>query len=358
MIRQGHISRSQAVVVLWFVLATKVFLTTPSALLAEGFTAAWMITAGGAIVAGLGFIPSVLLVQRFGGQKPLAQAADEAGGLVLGKVFGLSAVGLLLVILALSLRQFAESLVIGILPRTPVEVIVLTFVLLLGYTAYAGLESIARLAVFLFIAGGELQDVDLRRLHPLPGPGLSVVAVRALVRSSLYAELLVLPVLFPYLRERSEAIPAGVWAVGLAAVLLTGTQIIFTGSFDVAQSERFSFPALSLARTLGGGRLVTRADAAFAFLWTFAAAVGLSVLLWAVTTLLAETLRLPDHRPLVAPLTSIAAAAALAPGGLAEAVALDFGYVRYWGWVVAFALPLGLWGLAVARGKRGDPDDQ
>jgi spore germination protein (amino acid permease) len=360
MIRQGHIDRSQAIIILWFAMAAQVFLSFPAALLGETQTAGWLVIIGGGLVAAAAFIPAVLLARRFR-DVSFVQAADQAGGLVLGKLFGFSITVLLLVIFALVLRQFGESFVIGILPATPIEVIVVTFGLIIGFSAYTGLESLGRVAVFLtpwlliifaLILAGELVDVSLLRLFPLWGPGAAVLAGQAFLRSSFYAEIIILPILLPYLREKTEALPIGVWAISLAVLIMAGVQVVFVGSFDVPDSERFAFPILTLAREVGGG-LVTRADPFFVFLWVFVAALKLSVTLWAVATALAETLRLREYRPLVAPLLTVGIAAALLPAGLQQATVVSFDLVRRWGWVVAFLFPATLWLLAIVRGKGG-----
>jgi hypothetical protein len=41
-----------------------------------------------------------------------------------------------------------------------------------------------------------------------------------------------------------------------------------------------------------------------------------------------------------------------------QAATLDFQIVRNWAWVIAFAAPLGLWLMAVVRGKKGAGDGE
>jgi len=361
MIRQGHIDQAEAILVIWFAIGAKVVLNLPAAVTAHALTAGWMVVLGGGLLSLAAFLPGVLLMRRFPGL-PYARAGDEAAGLVPGKIAGVVTAAFLILLSSLTLRESAEAFATTLLPTTPVVVIILVFALTMGYSAYAGVEALGRLVVFFvpwvvailgLVLLGEVEMVDLRHLFPLWGRGPTAVAADMATSTSLYSEMLLLPILYPYLRRRRQAVRVGVWAILLSTVLLSVVQVVIVGAFDVSNTDRLVFPLISLARFISFGRLFSRVEALVILVWIFAAAIQSTALLWAVATNLAECLRLPDHRPLITPLAAVIAAAATVPVGMREAAAIDFEYVHRWGAIVAFGLPLALWLLAVVRGKRG-----
>ncbi|RJQ08394.1 MAG: hypothetical protein C4551_05310 [Bacillota bacterium] len=361
MIRQGHIGRSQAILLVWYVLATKVFLNVPSSLLSEAFSAAWLVTLGGGVVAFLGLVPAVTLMRRFE-DMPLARVLDEAGGLVLGKIASLGASVTLLAILGVALREFGESVTISTLSRTPMNIIMVTFVALVGYSAYSGIESSGRLTTFLtpfllilfgLILFSDISDLNLRQIFPLLGPGPGRLAVSMLTRSSIYAEVMVMLILYPYLRERRDALAVATWALALGVAVLTTTEVIISSAFGIEGSERLLFPFLQLARLSTLGRFVTRLDPLFVFLSFFAAALSFSTVLWAAVTHLAEALRLKDHRPLIAPISAVVVAGGLLPRCLLNVIDISFGVIYMWAWIPLVLLPGLFLPLAVLRGKKG-----
>lgn len=361
MIRQGHVERAQIILILWYALSAKLFLTFPSSLIGETLSASWWVMAGAGVIALVAFLPGLALMRRFV-RLPLARAFDEAGGLILGKAASFAVGATLLAITALSLREFGESFTVSILPQTPVTIIMVTFALLAGYAAYVGLESLGRVAIFMtpfllilfgLILFSNPEDFNPLRLFPLLGPGLGTVASSTFLRSSVYAELLLLLIAYPYLRERRDAVPVAVWAMVLAAGVLMITQVIITGVFDNFGTVRFPFPVLRLARLATLSRFITRIDPVFVFLWFFVAATKQTIMLWAASTHLAETLRLPTNRPLIPALTVIVIALGLAPRSIEQVAEISFMGVFRWAWLTAFALPAVFWLLAVIRKKTG-----
>lgn len=359
-IKQGHIDRKEAVLMLWFTLVARALFALPTAIMPEGMTASWMIPLGGGLVALAAFFPGALLMKRFG-RISFPRAADEAGGLVIGKIAGLAFWTLFLVSAALALREFAEAISTAILPRTPIDVLIVSVALAAAYAAYLGPEAVGRLAIFLapwlvvflaVILVAPLVVVDLGHLFPLWGTGLPRILGHSLLRSSLYAEVCILLILYPYLRAPAGVLSAGVWVVALSAFVLAFVQVVVIMAFDVASTDRLVFPVISLVRLISFGRFLARLEPLGVLLWVFFSSVQIAVLLWAAATALAETLRLSSHRPLFAPLTAILIAGSSVLTGEWQTIAFDYQILRRWAWVIAFAAPLGLWLLAVIRGKK------
>lgn len=359
-IKQGHIDARQAVALLWLAASGKVLLTIPTLLVAEGFSASWLIPLGSATIAAAAILPGLALMKRFPGRS-LAGAAEEAVGPIAGRAAGLVLAAFLAADAALVLRQFSDAFGIVILPRTPIPVITLVLVLAAVYSAYTGLESIGRLSMFLvpwllvFYAlaqTGRVQDLSFARLMPFWGPGPGNLAVQALEHTGLYSELLTLLILIPYLRKPAVGRALAFWVIGLTAAVMILVQVSVLAAFDVLGHDQLLYPVIHLAHLVRLGRLDVSVEPLIVLLWIFIAAVKVSVVLWTLGTHLAETLRLPQFKPLLPIVAVIALAGSKFPGGPQETIDLYHASVTHVGGVAVFALPGLLWLAAVLRGRR------
>ena len=359
-IKQGHIDRRQATALLWLAASAKVLLVVPALLVGEGFSASWLIPLGSATIVAAAVLPGLALMKRFPGRS-LAGAAEEAVGPIAGRAAGLVLAAFLATDAALVLRQFSDTFGSVILPRTPIPVITLVLVLTAVYSAYTGLESIGRLSMFLvpwllsfyaLVPTGGPPEPSLARLLPFWGPGPGNLAVQALEHTGLYSELLTLLILIPYLRKPAAGRSVAFWVIGLTAAVMTLVQVAVVATFDVLGPDRLLYPAIHLVHLVTLGRLDASIEPLFILIWVLIVTVKLSVVLWTLSTHLAETLRLPQFKPLLPILAVIALAGSLLPGGLQQTNNLYHVTVTHVGGAAVFVLPGLLWLAAVLRGRR------
>jgi len=359
-IKQGYVDGRQATALLWLAASGKVLLTIPALIVAEGFSASWLIPLGSATIAAAAILPGLALMKRFPGRS-LAGAAEEAVGPIAGRAAGLVLAGFLAADAALVLRQFSDAFGSVILPRTPIPVITLVLVLTAVYSAYTGLESIGRLSMFLvpwllafFALGytGRVPDLSFARLMPFWGPGPGNLAVQALKHTGLYSELLTLLILIPYLRKPAVGRAVAFWVIGLTVAVMILIQVSILVTFDVLGTDRLLYPVINLSDLVTLGHLDARVEPLIVLLWIFMAAIKVSVILWTLGTHLAETLRLPQFKPLLPIVAVIALAGSRLPGGIQQTIDLYHVSVTHVGGVPVFALPGLLWLAAVLRGRR------
>jgi hypothetical protein len=192
----------------------------------------------------------------------------------------------------------------------------------------------------------------LARLLPFWGPGPGNLAVQALEHTGLYSELLTLLILIPYLRKPAVGRAVAFWVIGLTAAFMILVQVDVLASFDVLGHDHVLYPVIHLAQLVTLGRLGVSIEPLAVLLWIFIAAVKVSVVLWTLGTHLAETLRLPQFKPLLPIVAVIALAASRLPGGPQQTIDLYHASVTHIGGAAAFALPGLLWLAAVLRGRR------
>lgn len=359
MIRQGHIDGKHAVVVLLNFIAGKVFVTFPRHMAILGQGAGWMVATVAAVAATFGFYITVLLLRRFPGRS-IIDISCEVGGGVVGRLSGLAFFALFALITATVAREFGELVLGTILRHTPISIVVGALMGAGLYTAYLGLEAIARGAMLLFpfmvlgtlgIVLFDLRFVTLSGLAPWFGPGLPAILEHGLRASSNYAEILLLVVLAPYVRNRRELLPAGLASMGLSWLIMAGFTALAAAAFPIPVATRIVFPLFHLARLVSLGEFLQRTEALFVLLWLFSAGVKMSAGFYASALVLAETLDLPDYRPLLFPLAVLLFSVSFIFPSLVEAIEFDTLLLRIYAWIPAFALPAMLLALALVRRK-------
>lgn len=357
---QGKLGHRETAVMLAITISARIFLWLPNLLAALGGPAGWLVATvafGGAL---LGYFFLDRLLSRFPGLDLIDIGREVLGGF--NVFFGLLFFLFFLAVLSATARQFAETFIVGILPRTPIGVISGLLLVLLVFAAYMGLETISRLAmlyapylllflvlIFLLV----LPNANPLYLTPVFGFGLRRIFLRGLPRSSIFAEIVLLGFFAPALREEKHRRRVGVWALGVSYLLFLVSTVIFTAVFDLPGAAESFFPVYQLARLISLAEFFQRAEAVFIFLWFFTAVIELAAIFYATAYILCRTFFLPSHRPLLFPLAVIVYSMSFIPDSFARALRLDVDLLRVYGWVPAFLFPALLWAGAVLRGKKG-----
>lgn len=337
------------------------FLALPRFVALRAGGAGWLAMGLGALVALAGLTLLVTALARFRGQGLVGVAAEVAGPVV-GRLLVLPLFLYFLADTALTGREFAENLYLALLPNTPVPVTAAVLLGLAGATASLGLETLVRaamlwsliIALFLVpLLASFVTLADFSNLTPLWGPGLGSLAIQGWKDSGLYPEYLLLGVVAPLVRRRQELWRAGALAIGGTWLVLASLSVLTVAVLSPEGAARLSFPVFVLARSVALGRFLERVEAVFVFLFFLALTLRKSVTLLGAAFLLAGSLDLGHHRPLVPALTVLAYGLSFVPLSVTEAAALDFTVIREVLWVLVVGLPLALLALAAGRRKGG-----
>jgi len=195
-----------------------------------------------------------------------------------------------------------------------------------------------------------LPRTDATLLFPLWGFGFRQTLLGSLYYASMTADaiaLLAMGNLFRNARCLQHSSFQGILLFGLAATM-TVTVLVMTAGVPIARED--PFPLYYLARLIYLGRFLQRTESLITLFWMFAAAIRLCALFHATVASLAGALRLPEYRPLIFPVATIAAALSLAPKDYVAVLQLDRQWIRPLGFG-ALAVPLLLWLVAVIRRK-------
>lgn len=217
------------------------------------------------------------------------------------------------------IRTFGEMISAAIMPQTPLEIIILTFLLIVAYVLYLGLEVLGRiseifspyiyffilfLVLFLPISG----VVRLNRLQPVLGEGWQPIfkAVFPSLLAFPFGELIIFTIIFSSIKELKKGWKISSIAVLVAGLLLVICTILMTISLGTDVFQFSSFPLLSTSRLVSIGNFLERLDPIVVFIMILGVFIKSSLLLYCGLKGLEYIFRLP-YRYFVFPISILTA---------------------------------------------------
>lgn len=262
------------------------------------------------------------------------------------------------------LRLFAGLLTAQPMPETPTEAFATLMMVGAWYAGRHGPEVIARISevlapiILVSVLGVLLiatKDLSARNLLPVLGHGFDPVLRAALFPMAIHAEVLVITMLVPLVKDRQHLQKAVTSALVAANGLILSAVLVLLMFYNQPQARRLAYPLYDLARSVSVGEFLERFDPFFILVWAAVAYVKLAILVWAAAAGLAQIFGLKEMRALVTALVPIFIIGGLrASNGLAEL--MTFNLPQVFPWLVApflVVLPAMLDLVERIRGRRG-----
>jgi spore germination protein KB len=267
-----------------------------------------------ATIYGILLVGGYTFLIKKGSGKNLYEIMEMAIGKAASSVVTIGYVIYFFYITSRVLRDFGELMTSAILPNTPLEVISLTFMLLITYIIYLGLENLGRLTelftpyillfigitCFLLIIGGEFTFKNLQ----IPFQDGTMPIAKAIFPTLMgfpFGEMIVFTVVISYTSRWNYAGKIGMLAVGIAGFILTIATLLQIGSLGVDQRVRSNFPLLSAIRNVSIATFIERLEAIVVFLLMLGIIVKVSLFFFTGLKGLEHVFRVP-YRPLVFPM--------------------------------------------------------
>lgn len=223
----------------------------------------------------------------------LYSALNQGFGKWLGRAVTFLYTVYFLYLAARIIRDFCELVNIAILPYTPMEAIIFSFLIIMAYMVYKGIEVMGRTAevfspfALLFVlvislllwASGALH---IDEFQPVLGDGIVPVL------KAIFPELLTFPfgetisflLVLPLLRNKKHARKVAVWGVMISGILLVVSAFVQIASLGYEARTRASFPLLSAAKNISIGDFFERVDALVVFVMMLGIVVKSSIFLF------------------------------------------------------------------------------
>lgn len=364
-LKEGKISSYGIFSLLAILIITKAFLGIPRVVAQEAGSAAWLLLLLSGFVSTAGIYLIVKLVQRFPGKNLVEIAEIVWGGP--GRVFvSLTMAILFLYISTVVVREFSETILTTVLPRTPISIITLMFLITMIFGSYKGLEAITRSSVLLFpfIIIGILSIlfltgsfIDLNNLFPVLGKGLKIVT-KIPGRTSIFIDIIFVTLIASNVNE-PEKIPAQIWkSFFMSIFLFVIIEIVYVSVLSLEAATKLYIPLFQLARIIYMGRFFQRIEALYVFIWFFAGALKLTLSFYGAVVTLCRGFKIPIYQPLLFPAGLLVFAISFLPPNMAAAISLDVNFLGELGSLIGFGLPAAILVTAVFRRKGGKQNEK
>ncbi|WP_338788379.1 GerAB/ArcD/ProY family transporter [Metabacillus sp. FJAT-53654] len=199
-------------------------------------------------------------------------------------------------------RDFAEILAASMLVKTPLVVVIGSFMVLIVYCFRGGIESFSRMGEavipsyimalsIIWVLLLTVEEFDIKNLTPILGNGPKPILKEVFpkVLTFPFGESIIITMFFPYLNNMGRKGIVGMAAILFTGVLMTVNLIMVLSVLGPEIYSRDFFPLLTAARMVSIADFLERFDAlviltmlAGVFFkiggWTFGSAVGIAQL--------------------------------------------------------------------------------
>lgn len=362
MIKEGKFGPSEA---MWLIIATsaaKVFFTSAATVAHLVGTTGWYMTLISALTALLGFAFIFLLLKRFPG-KDLAEIFE----LSLGRFFGFIFAGILGLYLLFSsitnLSEFNEVIRVYVFPLSSNSYVVGLFVINVFILSHLGLEALARLAKllaypmllgFISVLLLGIQNYNINYLFPIFGNGLGKTIKIGIIRCSAYGEVIILAIFAKSFQDLKDIKREGIISIALSAFLVSLSILLFALTFPYYTAREMTAPMLEMAALIDYGRTLQRVEPVFLFIWIISTQISITTLFYSFVWLFCKMFRIPDKKPIILSGSVLLFFAALMHRDIIAVILHYVEFIRKYGSIPFFLLPLITLLVAILRKKEGE----
>ncbi|UWG96216.1 endospore germination permease [Dehalobacter sp. DCM] len=361
MIKEGHFGFYEAYSLITIVLVTKIFYTSPLAIIRLLGTAAWLGTLISCCTALLFFVLLYFLMKRFPGSD-LYHIFETVTGKFIGKILILIFTAYLVYFAGINLSEFIVILKIYTLPLSPSSFLIGAFLLITIVMGYVGLEGIARVSrVFVYpIIGGvililllAIPSYDFDYLKPYLGYGVQKTALVGLLRSSAYDEIVLLAVIIRSLHNVKLFKRVGFLSLLTTGLMLSASLMCMIASFQYTAGSEHISGMYQLTRVIYFSRFFQRVETLFLFVWIFSSLITVSFLFYEAISSYCRVFKITNHRPLLIPFAILIYFITMTPTTVTDLIEVHVMFVREYSIGIFMLIPLFVFAVAVIRRKKG-----
>lgn len=306
---KGIISTNQLVWLLFILITSISSMQIPGMLIAQAGRDAWLSAIGGWFLDVLLAVVYAYMGIRFPGEN-FIQYSITILGKNAGRLVGIVLPLFFLVTCTVIIRGLGQLINIYFLPRTSLEIIMLSSLFVAAYAARQGVEVIARVTELL----GPLYVLSIIIIGLLVIPGAEFDRIKPQFEQGAYPFLLGSPFILtfygicimmtmfiPLCNRPENGFIAKFVAVSLGASFVVIVVVLAVAVFGYEQAKNMYAPGLELSRMISIGRYLERVEVIWMMLVTGAGIIASAQLLWAFSLGVSHAMGLSTYKPLVYP---------------------------------------------------------
>ncbi|WP_338450117.1 endospore germination permease [Niallia oryzisoli] len=210
------------------------------------------------------------------------------------------------------LREIGDFFTTQILVETPLQIVMIMFVVVSLLGVRLGLEVICRTAViffpwtiglifllFLFL----IPEIKIENIQPMLGEGLKPTLKGAYHILGLpYLELAIFLMIKPYITDKEKTKKAFYLGFITGGLILSSIAALSIFVLDPATTARQAYPSYILGKKISIGDFLERIEVIVAIIWFFTIYFKLTISFYGISLGLAQVLELKDYKILLFPL--------------------------------------------------------
>lgn len=310
-------------------ISVKMLLTFPKIMITNSGNSAWIELIYNSIIV---FLIFLLTASLYKSKENVIELAEKAGGKWLKAVVGIMVFVVLIINYSSIIRIFPETVKIVLLQDFKIEVIIPIFMVAIGIGAYLGIEAIARVnKIFMMLAGVVLVGsvlllvpyFNIKNIFPILGNGAYSIFVSGINTISLFADILVLNVLLPHLKNYKKAAKSGKRAILISSAVGIVIMLSYCLVYPYPVSGEFIIPVYQLSRVIRLGNFFSRFEVIFQFVWSILVLIYSSVYVYTICCVWQTTFDLKYYKPLILPVILISGIVAMLPSSVVDLIRFE-----------------------------------
>jgi spore germination protein KB len=247
--------------------------------------------------------------------KSLVEAAQSKLGIVVGSIFVLLFLFELYMCSLTLMSEMSQFMTTQLMPETPVSAVLLLFVTVVIIAYRYGVETFARMGellfpafmiLFLCLVLFLLPQIEISNMKPILNKGMAPV-IRGMLPALAhgFTELIFILMLTPHVKTTAKftkPILTGYVIGGLILFVVVDLCVLVLGPNLMATKY---YPTFVLAQKITIGNFLERLEAILTFLWIITVFFKTTMIFYALTTGMAQMLRLKESRMITIPLAMI-----------------------------------------------------
>lgn len=306
---KGIISTNQYVWMLFILISSVPNFMAPEFLLMIAGRDAWLSVIGGWFLDILLALVYGYMGIRFAGQN-FVQYSITILGKYIGRIIGAVFPVFFLLVCTLLMSGMSHFIKVLFLPKTPMEVILISAFILVGYAARNGIEVNGRVAEFigpLYILSIVvlslllIPNVEINRLQPQFNLGVSPFMVGSIFVLAFFGICIMMAMFIPHCNKPENgflgkfiAASMGVYVIGTIAIL--GIAVL-----GLEQIQHLIDPGLALSRVVDIGHFWERVEIIWMVITIGSGIMASAIMIWAFSLGMSQIVGLRTYKTLVNP---------------------------------------------------------
>ncbi|MDK2917786.1 MAG: spore germination protein [Candidatus Petromonas sp.] len=318
-----------------------------------------IVMVAGAIVFGVIALIILKLITKFP-NKTIIEIGSSITSKPIGTIIGFIYLFYLVVLIILEIRAFGEISKNFLLLATPIEVIMITFLLASVYTVRSGIETIARMSVLIlplsiipaiftmFFVMGELDPSYFLPFFHTP-PLKLIKAIPEVAFSFLGFEFILF--LGFFVKDFDKIKRVSMWSLGTVSVIYFITVFITIARFGIAETKSLIWPVVTLFKTVEiPGTIFENVEVVIMSIWLLSIFMTVVITHFGAVFLLSRLLKSREHNYLALPIIPVVYLISLIPENVAQVYDFLGLFSNFFGSISAVIIPSFL--LAISYFKR------